>query len=334
MKDIYSHLSEAYKFSDSKYFPKILEMSLSEEEATVLLSLPGAAEEVAKKVDMEKSTVQSILENQSKKGFIVYDIKEGEKIYDLDTSDYFTSSVMEMSGRSFEKEVLDLWAKMSDEEFSPELDEEGHGARIIPIERTIKPGKEILPYEKVSQILKESKTIAVIPCQCRIKLRKCDNPIEVCIARNDLAKLVLEKGVGRQIDIEEAISILNECEEFGLVHEVADSSKGFCWLCNCCTCCCYFLRAQTKLGRKHAVVKSRYLSVIDSENCDGCELCIDRCHFDALQMKDSSAVVDEGKCFGCGLCASTCPTDAIELVPVRAPDHIPERVFKPDSFYL
>ncbi len=333
MKDIYSQLSEAYKFSDSKYFPKILEMSLSEKEAKILLSLPGTAEEVTKKVDMEMRTVQSILENQFIKGFIIYDFKEGEKRYDLNTSD-ISYSVLGISGSSFEKEVLDLWAQMSDEELSSELDEEGHGARVIPIERTIEQGKEILPYEKVSQILKESKTIAVIPCPCRIKIRKCNNPVEVCIFRDDMANYMLKRGVGRQIDIKEAISILNECEEFGLVHAVADSSKGFCWLCNCCTCCCYFLRAQTKLGKKHAVAKSRYLSVIDSEHCDGCELCIDRCHFDALQMQGSSAVVDEGKCFGCGLCASRCPTEAIELVPVRAPVHIPEGEYKHDSFYL
>ena len=89
MEDVYSQLSKAYKFSDSSYFSEILRMSLSEEEATVLLSLPGAAEEVAKKIDLEFSTVQAILENQYKKGFIDYDINEREKRYNLDTSDLF-----------------------------------------------------------------------------------------------------------------------------------------------------------------------------------------------------------------------------------------------------
>ena len=334
MEDVYSQLSKAYKFSDSKYFSEILRMSLSEEEATVLLSLPGAAEEVTKKVDLEFSTVQAILENQYKKGFIDYDINEREKRYNLDTSDLFVTSVVMMGGRFFEKEVLDLWVKMHEEELSTEFDEEGHGTRVIPIERTLEKGKEILPYEKVSQILKDSKTIAVVPCMCRTMARECDGPIDVCITRDELAIKLLKRGVGKQIDIEETISILNECEELGLVHAVADSSKGFTWLCNCCNCCCDYLKAQRKLGKRYAITKSRYLSAIDSEKCDGCEVCIDRCHFDALQMHDSSAVVDNRKCFGCGLCASTCPAGAIKLRAIRPPDHIPEREFKPGNFYL
>jgi ferredoxin len=279
------------------------------------------------------AAVESILENLFKKGFIMSDFKGGEKEYDLNISD-IDYMVVGMSWSPFEKEVLDLYAQMTDEEISHELDEEGRGSRVIPIERTVEQEKEILPYEKVSQILDESKTIAVIPCVCRTKFHNCENPVEVCITRDDMAEYMLERGVGRQIDTEEAISILNECEDLGLIHEVSNSSKGFTWLCNCCTCCCFFLKAQTKLGKKHAVAKSRYLSVIGSEHCDGCELCIDRCKFDAIQIQSSIAIVDEVQCFGCGLCASICPNDAIELVPVRTPDHIPEGVQQHDSFYL
>jgi Na+-translocating ferredoxin:NAD+ oxidoreductase subunit B len=334
MKTMFIQLSKAYKFSDSKYFPKILEMILSEKEASVLLSLPGTVGEVAEKNGMEESAVQSILENQSKRGLIICEIQDGEKVYDLDTSDRFQSSAIVMGGRSFGNDALDLWAKMSDEESSAGFDEEGHSVRIIPVERTLENGKTILPYEKVSQILRDSETISVGPCACRTMKRKCDNPIDVCMTKDELAEKLLSRGIGRQIDIEEAESILKECEEFGLVHAVSDSSKGFSWLCNCCNCCCGFLKAQQKLGKKYAVTKSRYLSVIDSENCDGCEICIDRCQFDAIQMSATHAVIDKEKCFGCGLCASTCPVDAIKMILVRTPDHIPEREFQPDNFYL
>ena len=115
------------------------------------------------------------------------------------------------------------------------------------------------------------------------------------------------------------------CEESGLVHRTGNASHGVPAICNCCTCCCDYLRAQIVLGRKHATVKSRYRAVVDPALCNECGLCIDRCNFGAMKMVNSKPVVDEEKCFGCGLCASQCPVNAISLIQVRGPEHIPAR---------
>ena len=83
---------------------------------------------------------------------------------------------------------------------------------------------------------------------------------------------------------------------------------------------------------------SRYRAVIDEEKCIGCQTCIDRCHFDAIEMKKPEgskkmkAYIIDGHCMGCGLCVFKCPQDAIQLELVRPPEHIPTTPWMSPSF--
>jgi len=328
MEDIYHRLSEAYGFPESKYLSKICQKCLTEQEALILLALPGTAEEVAGKLRMDASSVQSILGELFQKGFIFYDLVEGKRRYALITN---LRDAMAVNNRVDQvgEEFFVLWARMYDEEVSRDFDVEGSEARVIPVHEAIEPGTEILPYEKVSGLLKKAETIAVMRCPCRVTNRRCDNPVETCITLNGAAKYVLERGVGRELTKEEALSLFNQCEDAGLIHQVGNGSLGVSWICNCCTCCCVYLRAQIVLGRKHATVKSRYRAVVDPALCNECGLCIERCNFGAMKMVNSKPVVDEEKCFGCGLCASQCPVNAISLIQVRGPEHIPTREAEP-----
>ncbi|MFW6265957.1 MAG: FAD-binding protein [Halanaerobiales bacterium] len=52
---------------------------------------------------------------------------------------------------------------------------------------------------------------------------------------------------------------------------------------------------------------------IIKDNCVGCEICIDKCPFDALEMDNGIAVVDHDTCTMCGICVNACDYDAIEL---------------------
>jgi MinD superfamily P-loop ATPase len=65
------------------------------------------------------------------------------------------------------------------------------------------------------------------------------------------------------------------------------------------------------------------LAEIDPALCSGCETCLDRCFFSAIEAKDDKMVVIAEKCMGCGLCQVTCPEDAISLKAVRPEDFIP-----------
>ncbi len=52
---------------------------------------------------------------------------------------------------------------------------------------------------------------------------------------------------------------------------------------------------------------------INAEKCTGCEVCIDKCPFDALYMQNNIAVVEQESCTLCGICVKNCEYDAMEL---------------------
>jgi NAD-dependent dihydropyrimidine dehydrogenase PreA subunit len=74
---------------------------------------------------------------------------------------------------------------------------------------------------------------------------------------------------------------------------------------------------------------SRFKAVIDTEKCDGCQTCIERCLFDAIEMKKvpgarkmKAFIIDE-HCMGCGLCIFKCPNNAMRFETVRPKEYIP-----------
>ena len=59
---------------------------------------------------------------------------------------------------------------------------------------------------------------------------------------------------------------------------------------------------------------------IDNELCIGCDICRQKCRFDAIYVKDSIYQVDYFACEGCGVCQIVCPVEAIDLYPAIAGD--------------
>ncbi len=54
--------------------------------------------------------------------------------------------------------------------------------------------------------------------------------------------------------------------------------------------------------------------VIDKELCTGCEICIDECPNNALELVDDIAeLVRPEDCDGKGECAEACPSEAITM---------------------
>ena len=91
-------------------------------------------------------------------------------------------------------------------------------------------------------------------------------------------------------------------------------------MCNCYIDCCIIFDAGLRFGTiGRTLEKSRFRAEIDPEACTGCQDCVERCFFDAVEMKKHptekklKAAVDPEKCFGCGLCTVVCDPGAITM---------------------
>jgi electron transport complex protein RnfB len=203
-------------------------------------------------------------------------------------------------------------------------------ARVIPIEKSFAPQIEVLPYERVSEYIKNANSVGLMNCACRVANKKCDRPVEVCLTFDKFADWVVESGVGKYIEKNEAQKILDMCEKKGLVHTTNNSQKDVTFVCNCCTCCCGILRGLSLLRNPNAFMKSNYRPEVNYEKCKKCRSCVHICPFKALtfhfghksDLSDEKVVFNSDLCIGCGLCASACPNDAMKLVKVK--NEIPE----------
>jgi Pyruvate/2-oxoacid:ferredoxin oxidoreductase delta subunit len=189
--------------------------------------------------------------------------------------------------------------------------------RVIPVEEAIPFDLEIFPYERASALLEEAKAWGVRDCICRVQRRligkACDHPVENCLVFAPVAGVFDNSKVDRAITKEEALRILREAEESGLVHSTGNYRDGHHYICNCCTCCCGVLRGVAEFGVPTAIAHSDFVAVVDADLCIGCEDCVERCQFGALAVPEDVCEVDYARCVGCGVCTIVCPTDALQL---------------------
>jgi ferredoxin len=189
--------------------------------------------------------------------------------------------------------------------------------RVIPVGEAIPFDPEIFPYERATELLENAKSWGVRDCICRVQQRLigkgCDRPIENCLVFAPVEGAFDYSDVDRALTKEEALRILREAEEAGLVHTTGNYRDGHNYICNCCTCCCGILRSVAEFGVPTAAVRSDFHAVVDAEMCIGCGDCLALCQFGALSLPEDICLVDRTRCVGCGLCATVCPTEALYL---------------------
>ena len=145
------------------------------------------------------------------------------------------------------------------------------GGSEIPVNTVVPDDREVLPIDILSEMIKKEPLIVVADCYCRATKKllgeDCGHPLETCFYFNDLAKVKLEAGgYARQIDYDEAMEILWECERQGLVHNVDNCEGKITTLCNCCTCSCAVMRAVER-GQTNVGGPSRYTSSLIKDRC-------------------------------------------------------------------
>ena len=189
--------------------------------------------------------------------------------------------------------------------------------RIIPVEESIGLELEIFPYERAVQMIEGARSWGVRKCICREQQRLlgrgCDHAEESCLTFAPVEHAFDKSELDRVITKEEALDILREAAEAGLIHSTANHRGPIFYVCNCCTCCCGIMRGVAEWGNPDAVARSDFRAVVNDDLCTACESCLDRCRFGALSVAEEICRVDHDRCLGCGQCVSVCPTEALSL---------------------
>ncbi|PKP29581.1 MAG: 4Fe-4S ferredoxin [Bacteroidetes bacterium HGW-Bacteroidetes-17] len=319
LADLLDQIPNGYPKTKSGIELKILAKLFTEEEARLATSLsliPQSISEIAIKTSSDEALVKSGLITMVKKGLIELRREEGKGLVFFLMP--FVVGFYERQNAKIDKEFAQFFEEYYHEAFHHVMMVDPSVHRVIPVEKTIPVNIDVMPYEKASTYLNEANSWGVLNCICRVQKKLigqgCDHPIENCLVFSSKVGAFDRTDDIRSLTKEEALQILDEADKAGLVHSTNNAQHDVTYICNCCTCACGVLRGITEHGSLSAIARSDFYAVVDPDLCNGCEVCIDRCQFNALSMEDGISKVNTTFCFGCGLCVTTCSSGALSLV--------------------
>jgi Na+-translocating ferredoxin:NAD+ oxidoreductase subunit B len=316
---------------------KILKHIFSPREAEIASCLSYKPERLEKIYDNAGHLVQSkeelskTLECIQMKGGIGVELKDGQKQY---FNIPLVVGMFELQlGRLTPEFLKDYNKYTGDKKFGIELlGTELPQMRTIPIAKSIHPQHYVSTFDEVSALLNQSKgPFVILECICRKKKQiegkacKVTDRKETCLAIGGTALSILGTGIGRVIAGDEAMSIIAQNQEDGLVLQPSNTEKAE-FICSCCGCCCGMLNLQKFLPKPLDYWASNYYAEVDMNACNGCGVCETKCQVGAVRIPAGMQVafVDLNRCIGCGICVSTCPDQALSLskkpVETRPPE--------------
>jgi Na+-translocating ferredoxin:NAD+ oxidoreductase subunit B len=343
-----SEVDEVYKkvaakiegMGESKVLPRLLSKMMTREQAALAAEFPGTPEELAAKLGRDVKKVKEDLDYMYRTGLGTTSARSGK--WNLPRNYVLLLDKVGSHGFKFlpfwGPEYLDLWEAFTDEMIPKLREKDGKFAppetfRVIPAYKAVKGNPDLEPWEDMRSILNIADKIALTHCACVMRTRKTSFPMhtsEVCFLLNRDADYAVDSGTGRYLTVDEAVKVVENCEDAGVVHTVYNVRSIVSLLCNCRPDVCVAFKYLRRYGNKEPkwFYPSRYLSVIDEKMCDGCGECVKWCLFGSIRMEKNAkgemkAVVDAEKCTGAGTCAIKCPRDAITLKCVRPEDHVP-----------
>ena len=345
--EVYERIAEIFDYPGSQNLIKYLKVLFKPEEGELLLEFlkPATCEQVAKRLNMDEKTLSEKLEDFKRRRLLFN--KHDEYLFHLAMHGFF-ARIAKAKKEDIPEGFWKAW-----DDFMPEVEEKmisrsikvaqevpvgGVMTRIIPARLAIDSNpdinpEDILPEEDIHALLRmkgSREVMAVSNCDCRIRANKCDRPTWNCFEFGKYAEFNLSQSSSlKVVAIEEAIAISDEAERAGLLKSGGIRMENGGVLCHCCDCCCNVMGAAIRYGVAHQLRNpSRYRARVDSESCVGCQNCIDRCFFGAIEMKKVSsskklkAFVDEEKCMGCGLCVIGCEQKALVFDLVKPPEYL------------
>jgi Pyruvate/2-oxoacid:ferredoxin oxidoreductase delta subunit len=215
--------------------------------------------------------------------------------------------------RDVPSEVRD---QLNEWELDDYLEEVGAGIQAVREGRNAESDQQDYTYlllAEAEELLRGRSSIYLWPCNCRAMMGRCEHSHAVCLRFDD------ERDIGWEISPERAVRILHQADREGLMHTAYLASvHGHHGICNCCSDCCFPIRAGKRLDAADVWPVRRHLAVIDALRCARCRRCVKRCPFGAVTLSGKDApvpTIDADLCRGCGLCATGCPEGVISMRP-------------------
>ncbi len=335
-KDVFQKLREqldqyafGYPETKSGVEIEILKLMFTEDEAVMFTQLTAELETplaIAKRIGKKVEEVASRLEDMAGKG-LLFRRRTGETVEY--SANPFLHGLYEFQITRLGKKLVKLTGQYINEVYKHNMAQGMRPfIRTIPIGESVPSENYVTPYEDAKKILQEADLIVVTNCACRqgksLFEMDCGKPLEVCFMFGPMGQYYIDNGLGRKIDLDEALRILETANKAGLITQAATSKKPF-DLCNCCVDCCGFLRAVSKTENPAELVFSNYHIVVERDKCTGCGVCEKRCGIAAVTKNpgDGKADLNPRRCIGCGVCVNTCPTKARHLKPKAGKPIIP-----------
>jgi len=347
--NVYDRLAEKYRLVGDAHFIELLRAFMKPDEGEYLLALstPMTPAEVAKKLNLDEETVAAKLDNLARRGLLFrgqtkylawMDAHQLKNRVMFSADEYAPPNLLELrrkDNRYAENPYAEIhgWFKMYQKIGRPLI-------RVIPARKAIAANPKIRPeqvlwYENVAEMMKRADQIGVVDCDCRRIYHRCDKPLMNCFnfGKNIISYEVGRGGRMKVLTLEEALALSDEAEEAGLVHNTPGNNASLTGIiCNCCNDCCSTFEPAIQSGRLNEVIApSRFRAGVDQELCKGCQTCVKRCPFSAIEMKPvlnskkMKAMVNNEKCLGCGVCVIGCKQKAMTFEVVRPVDFIPPK---------
>jgi len=304
---------------------KILRYLFSEDDAAMFLALSHSLEtpeSVAERLGQPLDEVATRLDDMAERGLLFRLKKETGSRYGTIP---FVHGLFEFQVKDLKRDLAEMVEQYFEEGFDHAMQKGAdYFLRPIPVHQSIDARHHVASYDDALTILKNKPRIVVAECICRKRTdvvgKGCGKPMEACFMFGSMGQYYLDRDMGREVSLEEATAIMDQCREAGLVTQPATAQNPT-GMCNCCSDCCGVLTALNKHPRPVELVIANHLAQVVSEDCTGCETCLDRCQMGALAMTDEdTARVNPDRCIGCGLCVVSCPTEAILLQPKAEED--------------
>ena len=229
MMDVYKRLAtrldelpSGYPETESGVELKILEHIFTPEEAEMALkmrSVPETVEQVAERLGKPVPEMQAILDNLVEKGQIGTFKMFGQRMYMLFP---FIVGIYEFQLNRMDKELAELF-----EEYAPNLvGQLGHYepalGRVIPVSTEIDAEQQVHRYEDVQRMIEEAKSFQLMECICRkeqaLQGKTCSHKLETCLGISGEEDAFDKFPRGKIISREEAMKVIKDAEEDGLVH--------------------------------------------------------------------------------------------------------------------